>query len=106
MTTAQTMMEDHDRKMEALTEHYIGKATLDHGRSIPDLFFKKQWYANRINDLGRWEGANSQRMRRCRSTESPLWKKGERIECELRQVKDHLILELIMLDHRPGTTQT
>jgi hypothetical protein len=93
--TLYDMMQEHNRQMEELTKKYISEANLAYGRSVANLWFKKQWYANRIRDLGVIEGLNAMRMRRCKRTDSSTYKKYEKIEQELRQVGEHLILELL-----------
>jgi hypothetical protein len=94
MTEAQAMMKAHDDKMEALLVKYFGPNELARGRQQPDLFFKKQWYCNRINQLGVWEGMNNMRMRRCKY-DGKTWRKYQQIENDLQNATAHLILELI-----------
>jgi hypothetical protein len=80
---------------EILAEKYIGKETLCSGRSIPDLWMKRQWYMNRIFDLGTGAGVARQRMRRCKNIESPIWKRLEKVETECKQLADALMLEML-----------
>lgn len=80
-------MKEHNRLMEELTQKYIGKAALKHGRAFPDLFFRKEWYVNRIYDLGVWEGMNEMRQRRCKSITSKLYQKYQTVIQELRHVR-------------------
>jgi hypothetical protein len=94
MNEAQAMMKAHEEKMEALLVRYFGPIELARGRQQPDLFFKKQWYCNRIKQLGVWEGMNDMRMRRCKY-DGKTWKKYQQIETDLQLAADHLILELI-----------
>jgi len=88
-------MRRHQNKVEELIEKWVGKVCLQHGRSIPDIWFRKQWYCNRIKDLGVAEGLNSSRMRRCKTMESLTYKKYQEIENEIHFVVDGLILELL-----------
>lgn len=87
--------EQYTRNMESLAETHIGKDRLAYGRTIPDLFLKQQWFASRIYDLGVREGQIRVLMRRCKSTNSPLYKKHEGTTQELQHVRDHLTLELL-----------
>jgi hypothetical protein len=90
-------MEEHNRRMEALAEHYVGKNALAHGRSIPDPWVRTQWYANRIYDLGTTEGTCKAGMRRCKRTDSPTYQKYEKIGQDVQHVRDHLILEMLQI---------
>lgn len=90
----------HDRKCEELAQKYIGKAALEHGRSREDEYFRKEWYANRLVDVGYWVGQNSMRMRRCKRTDSEKYKEYLKIEQELEDVKFLLTQELLLIGGR------
>ncbi len=91
------IMEEHNRNIETLTLKLVGTATMNYGRNIADIFFKKQWYAKTIMRLGISIGTCKMRQYRCKSTESPLWKELEDKIFDLENVVDNLILEMISL---------
>jgi hypothetical protein len=91
--------QEHERQMEALLVKHIGAKQLEFGRAMNDPFFKKQWYGNRLYDLGVAEGRNAMRMRRCKSWDSPIYQKYQAYETELRQAKETLNLEMVMMGH-------
>ncbi len=92
---AQAMMEDHERRMEALAERYIGKVNLEHGRKMSDLFHKKMWYIRRIFNLGQSAGVFKAACQRCKRTNTPTYKKYKKIVDDVEAVMEHLALELV-----------
>lgn len=85
-----------NQECEALAEKYIGKKELDRGRSITDEFLKKQWYCNRIHQVGVNEGSIRVRQGRCKYG-SERHKYFDGLIEELYKLKEHLMLELIAL---------
>lgn len=96
MNDWQASMEEHNRQMSLLAEKYIGKKEMDRGLAMSDLWFKKQWYWNRLRDLAFQAGKNNQRLRRCK-LDSPSWKRYEKAEQECLMLADNLALDLMAL---------
>ena len=91
-------LETHNHRMSELALKYIGKQEMDRGMAMPDLWFKKQWYINRVRDLSVQAGRCSERLRRCKLN-SPTWKRYETVERELSSLADELSIDLISLGH-------
>jgi hypothetical protein len=96
MSDAEAMMAEHNRKMALLAEKYIGKQEMERGLAMPDLWFKKQWYCNRIKELGVQAGRTNMRQRKCKYG-SAKWQYYETIEQELLLLADNLAIELVAL---------
>ena len=81
--------DSHHNQMNDLIEKYIGKHRLAVGNEVPDVWFKKQFYINRIRDLMFQAGRCNQALRRCKP-DSPTWEKYEKTEQELNLLAEHL----------------
>lgn len=106
MSEAKAMLDELEKKCEALAERYIGKTSLKFGRELQDPWGKQMWYINRIFDLGASAGRFNDARNRCRNRNGIPYKKYDRIASELEQVKEHLALELIDFTRSVKCTKT
>jgi len=89
-------MADHEAKIAALAEKFIGKQVLARRDKQRDLWSKKQWYVHRIKHLMHSAGACHHALQRCKY-DSPTYKKYDQTATELELLVDELTLELLTL---------
>jgi len=87
-------MREHDRECERLADKWLGAEQREKFRNFPDLWFRREWYVNRLYEIGMWHGMYKMRQRRCKRTDSPTYLKYETTINELEKVKHVLHLEL------------
>ncbi len=88
----------HDKQMKDLALKYIGQQELDRGNlklEHSQEWFRREWVLNRIKDLMFQAGRCNQRLVRCKSADSPVWKKYEKAERDMMLLADHMALEIM-----------
>jgi len=93
MVNYPALMEEHNRKISALAEKYIGSQEMQRGLFMADVWFRKEWYINRIKQLMFQAGRCNERLRRCKP-DSLKWKHYEQTAQECELLADNLGIDL------------
>lgn len=76
-----------------LVDKYIGRSEFARGQSLLGIWFKQEWFINRIRELAIQAGRCQERMKYCKY-DSLNWKKYNQVFQECQILIDNLSIDL------------